>query len=86
MQIVDDADPVEQAQFVAAMQAESKRSSVSEVDDNPVEFHDWATEFPIYGTKYKVRGGTVVSGVDIHVDCRDLFCRCIVRIDGLSMG
>lgn len=53
-QIVDRADPVEQAKFVAEVQAGHKLSSVTFADDYPVELHNWGTEFPIYGTKYTV--------------------------------
>lgn len=53
-QIVDRADPVEQAEFVAEVRAQNKLSSVTFADDYPVEFHNWR-EFPVYGTKYEVR-------------------------------
>lgn len=52
--IVNKADPIEQSEFVAAVQAEHRISSVTAADDDPVEFHNWSTEFPIYGTKYEV--------------------------------
>ncbi|CAB1120024.1 unnamed protein product [Ectocarpus sp. CCAP 1310/34] len=51
-QIVDRADPVEQAEFVAEVRAQNKLSSVTFADDYPVEFHNWR-EFPVYGTKYE---------------------------------
>ena len=54
-QIVDRANPLEQAEFVAEVEAGHKVSSVASVDDYPVEQYDWDTEFPIYGTKYKVQ-------------------------------
>lgn len=53
-QIVDRADPVQQAEFIAKVQEEQKVLSVSNVDDGPVELIKWGTEFPIYGTKYEV--------------------------------
>lgn len=54
-QIVDQADPAEQAEFLAEVEARHKVSSVASVDDFPVEVYKWDTEFPIYGTKYVVR-------------------------------
>ena len=55
-QVVDRADPAEQAAFMAEVQAGHKQSVVSRVDDLPVDHHTWDTEFPIFGTKYKVQG------------------------------
>lgn len=51
---MDQADPVEQAEFVAEVEAKNKVSTVTNADDYPVEFHNWV-EFPVYGTKYEVR-------------------------------
>lgn len=56
LQIVGPADPVEQADFVADVQKQQNVLLVTNVDDSPLENMVWGTEFPIYGTKYKVRG------------------------------
>lgn len=64
-QIVDKADPLEHKEFVRMMQAESKRSSVTGVDDYPVESHKWDTVFPIFGTKYNVGASRVMFYVSL---------------------
>lgn len=58
---------MEQAEFVEKMQAEHRISSVTAADDYPVEVRNWGTEFPIYGTKYKVRPLIYQKAVSIVV-------------------
>lgn len=58
---MDRGDPVEQAEFVAEVQARDKLSSVTFADDFPVEEHSWV-EFPMYGTKYEVRHACLPLG------------------------
>lgn len=62
---------MEQAEFVAEVQAQNKLSSVTFADDYPVEEHQWV-EFPVYGTKYEVRREINLSLREINLSSREI--------------
>ena len=50
---------------MAEVQAQNRLSSVTFADDYPVEEHSWV-EFPVFGTKYQVRGFLQLYAVSVQ--------------------